>query len=276
VAFGSTGLFVTGTDTGVGKTAVAESILRELVARGRSVGAYKPVASGVGPSAAGSDPELLWLAAGRPRTLTDVCPQAFAAAIAPADAARAEGREIDEGLLRSGFAAWRDGDRFVVVEGAGGLFSPLSDATLNVDLAREFGLPLVIVDSGRLGAIGRVLGTFRAARAEGLAVAAVVLSHVEPLDERVEEPESAWRVADAARQELVRRLAPIPVAVLRHGSSSIEPKIDCHSDPLALRERVAEGRVRVRRAANRGEIEAETKTAAKHPHPGPLPEGEGA
>ena len=219
---------MTGTDTGVGKTAVAAAILRDLVSRGRSVGAYKPVASGVGLHAAGSDPEVLWLASGRPRTVADVCPQAFQAAIAPADAARAEGRGVDEGLLRSGFAAWRDGDRFVVVEGAGGLFSPLSDATLNVDLAREFRLPLVVVDSGRLGAIGRVLGTVLAARAEGLAVAAVVLSHVEPLDERPEGPESPRRIADAARQDLVRRLAPIPVAVLPHGSSSIEPAIDWH------------------------------------------------
>ena len=267
---------MTGTDTGVGKTAVAAAILRELTSSGRSVGAYKPAASGVVPGAAGSDPEVLWLAAGRPRTPADVCPQAFAAAIAPADAARAEGREIDDGLLRSGFAAWCDGDRFVVVEGAGGLFSPLSDTTLNVDLAKEFGLPLVVVDAARLGAIGRVLGTIRAARAEGLAVAAVVLSHAEPLDARGENPESPRWIADAAREDLVRRLAPIRVAVLEHGSASIEPKIDWHSDSLALRERVADGRVRVQRTANRGGIEAEPKAATKHPHPGPLPEGEGA
>lgn len=228
----SKGLFVTGTDTGVGKTAVAVAILRQLVAEGRSVGAYKPVASGVAErsgnsEAAPSDPAALWLAAGCPLSPGEVCPQAFAAAIAPAAAARAEGREVDETLLRRGIAAWTARSECVVVEGAGGLFSPLTDLTLNADLAREFGYPLVVVDSGRLGGIGRVLSTVRAAAAEDLRVAAVVISHVEPLDEQAaDDPQSPWSIAEATRHDLARRLASLPALRLRHAAERIEPATD--------------------------------------------------
>jgi len=226
------GIFVAGTDTGVGKTAAAVAILRQLVAEGRSVGAYKPVASGVversdDGEAVSGDPAALWRAAGCPLSPRDVCPQAFAAAIAPAAAARAEGKEIDEMLLRQGLAVWTARSECVVVEGAGGLFSPLTDRSLNADLAREFGYPLVVVDSGRLGAIGRVLATVRAATAEGLRVAAAVISHVSPLDEHsADDPESGWSIAEAARLDLARRLAPLSVLRLRHGAEWIEPATD--------------------------------------------------
>ncbi len=221
-----------GTDTGVGKTAVAVAILRQLSAEKRSVGAYKPVASGVeersaAGEAASGDPVALWIAAGRPLSSREVCPQAFAAAIAPAAAARAEGREVDETLLRRGIDVWTARSECVVVEGAGGLFSPLTDRTLNADLAREFSYPLVVVDSGRLGGIGRVLATVRAAAAEGLRVAAVVISHVEPLDEHAaDDPESGWSIAEATRHDLARRLAPMSVLRLRHAAERIEPATD--------------------------------------------------
>ncbi len=217
------GLFVTGTDTDVGKTAVAVAILRQLHAAGQRVGAYKPVASGGDP--AGGDAAALWAAAGRPLTLEAVCPQAFAAAIAPHRAARAAGRAVDERLLRAGFEPWRPAG-LVVVEGAGGLFSPLGDTTLNVDLARDLALPLVVVDAARLGAIGRTLALVRAARAEGLAVAAVVLSQVRPLDGRLEDPTSAAAIARDSRADLAARLPDIPVAALAHGAARIEPPLD--------------------------------------------------
>jgi dethiobiotin synthetase len=228
----SNGIFVVGTDTGVGKTAVAVVILRQLVAEGRAVGAYKPVASGIAERSAddeacSGDPDALWRAAGRPLSPREVCPQAFAAAIAPAAAALAEGKKVDEMLLRQGLAVWTARSECVVVEGAGGLFSPLADRTLNVDLAREFGYPLVVVDSGRLGAIGRVLAMVRAATAEGLRVAAVVISHVSPLDEAArDDPESGWSIAEAAREDLARRLTPLPVLRLRHAAARIEPATD--------------------------------------------------
>src|SRR5208282_3703916 len=105
------GLFITGTDTGVGKTYVTALIARSLAASGRRVGVYKPAASGCLRDAQGSllsdDAVTVWEAAGRPGDLQHVCPQRFSAPLAPHLAARAEGREIDADLLRRGLEFWR-------------------------------------------------------------------------------------------------------------------------------------------------------------------------
>jgi dethiobiotin synthetase len=187
------GLFITGTGTDVGKTYVGALIARDLQAEGKRVGVYKPVASGcevregelVAPDAV-----ALWEAAGRPGTLEQVCPQKFAAALAPHLAARAEGRRVDRQLLRHGIRFWRDQYDIVIVEGAGGLMSPISDEDYNADLAAEFGYPLLVVAANVLGTINATLqtlitaGTYetagsgeRAAGTEvGLAVAGVILN----------------------------------------------------------------------------------------------------
>jgi dethiobiotin synthetase len=218
------GLFVTGTDTDVGKTAVACAIARQLVAAGIRVGVYKPAASGAGT--AGADVVRLWEAAGRPLTPAQVCPQSFATPIAPPRSARVEGREVDERLLRDGLEPWWAASDVVVVEGAGGLFSPLGDTLLNADLARELGLPLVVVDAARLGAIGRTIANVTAARASGLAVAAVVLSHTQPLTGSLADPASPASIARDSAADLAARLAPLPVAALAHDAARIDPAID--------------------------------------------------
>lgn len=221
-----TGCFVVGTDTGVGKTHVAAALARTLVAAGRRVGAYKPVASGFAAAdMAGCDALLLWEAIGRRLSPAAVCPQSFMAAIAPHRSARAEARTVDERLLRAGVEVWNDHADVVIVEGAGGLFSPLGDTTLGVDLARDFGLPVVVVDAARLGMVGRTLATVRAARAEGLEVAAVVLSHVLPPrgDDR---PESDHGLARDARADLAARLPGMPIAILDHAATLMPPGID--------------------------------------------------
>jgi dethiobiotin synthetase len=225
------GLFVTGTDTDVGKTAVAVAIVRGLMRSrfqsGLRVGVYKPVASGVPTGgAAGSDIARLWEAAGRPLSMEAVCPQRFEAAISPPRSALAEGRRIDETLLRSGFDAWRNASDIVIVEGAGGLFSPLGETTLNADLARDLDLPLVVVDAARLGAIGRTLAVVRAARAEGLHVAAVVLSQIEPSGSSHDDPASPQAIAIHSVSDLAERLRPVPVTMLAHHATAIEPDLD--------------------------------------------------
>jgi dethiobiotin synthetase len=222
------GLYVAGTDTGVGKTAVAVAVVRHLVQAGVRIGVYKPVASGVIPGKfAASDPGRLWEAAGRPLSPAAVCPQAFLAAIAPPHSARVEGRRVDERLLRAGIAPWIEASDFVVVEGAGGLYSPLGDESLNADLARDLALPLVVVDAARLGAVGRTLATVRAARADGLRVAAVVLSQADPAGPGDPgDPAAAGNVARYALGELAARLAPLPVGLLDHGADRVVPVID--------------------------------------------------
>lgn len=234
------GLFVTGTDTGVGKTAVTVAIVRKLVRnRGLRVGVYKPVSSGVEPGRfSESDAARLWEAAGRPLSIEAVCPQMFAAAISPPRSARAEGRLVDEQLLRAGFDAWRDASDIVIVEGAGGLLSPLGDTLLNADLALDLGLPLVVVDAARLGSIGRTLAIVEAAAARGLRLAAVVLSQVEPLIEELakdlveesasnfDDPASGWAIARDSASDLAERLRPVPVVMLSHNAASLEPDQD--------------------------------------------------
>src|SRR5262249_5777041 len=157
------GLFFTGTDTGVGKTYVAALCVRALVESGLRVGVYKPVASGANLLGDGriesDDARILWEAAGRPLTLAQVCPQVFQAPLAPHLAAGAQGGEVDDVLLRSGLDPWRKDYDVVVVEGAGGLLSPLSDLTTVADLALDCGLPLVIVGRNALGTIHQCLST---------------------------------------------------------------------------------------------------------------------
>lgn len=223
---GLPGLFVTGTDTDVGKTTTAVAIVAALVREGWRVGVYKPVASGL-PSAAerGGDACRLWDAAGRPLTPQAVCPQVFSLPLAPQASARAEGRRVDERLLIGGLDVWIASSDVIVVEGAGGLFSPAGDTLLNVDVARELAFPIVVVDAAKLGLIGRTLATVRAARAEGLRVAAVVLSEVTPPREGVA-PTADEAIVRDGRAELMARLPGVPVAILAHGATAAVPTID--------------------------------------------------
>ena len=221
-------LFITGTDTDVGKTAAAVTILRQLGEAGIVCRAYKPVASGVAPSR--SDPELLWQATGCQGSLADVCPQVFQAAIAPEQAARAEGRTIDEQLLRQGITPHLAAE-LIVVEGAGGLFSPLGPGTLNYQLARDLGLPLVVVDTARLGLIGRTLATVTAAKAVGLTVAAVVISEIaaDDLSRPADQPDHPAAIAAASLADLRQRLPELPIGWLGHRADRITPTIDWQS-----------------------------------------------
>lgn len=221
------GLFVVGTDTDVGKTQVAAVIVGSLAAAGLRVGVYKPVASGIDPGQPqSSDAERLARATGRPLAIERVCPQAFRAACAPHRSARAEGREVDDALLRSGLDEWLATSDLVVVEGAGGLCSPLAATTLVVDLACDLGLPLVVVDDARLGAVGRSLATVRVARAAGLRVAAVVLSHTRPAVHAADDVAGSHRIALDAAADLAAWLPGLPIAILPHGGRAVEPPLD--------------------------------------------------
>lgn len=220
-----TGLFITGTDTGVGKTYVAALIARSLRATGRRVGVYKPAASGCELATAGElvseDAQTLWEAAGRPGELAAVCPQRFHAPLAPNLAAREEGKSVDAQLLRSGIVYWRNRSDVVLVEGAGGLMSPLSDTDLVIDLALDLGYPLVVVAENRIGVINQVLQTLFVARhyQQGLAVAGVVLNR--SLGKTGEDPSLPTNCG-----ELARRSAVHLVAELNYRATQLDPPID--------------------------------------------------
>jgi dethiobiotin synthetase len=218
------GLFITGTDTGVGKTCVASRIAASLYRAGRQVGVYKPAESGIpaSDSTVESDAELLWRAAGQPGTLEQVCPQRFAAPVAPHVAARLEGRRVDTDLLKSGLDFWRRTSEIVLVEGAGGLMSPISDDEYVADLASEFGFPLLVVAADSLGVINQTLQTLITAATfrDGLDIAGIVLNSI-----------SAEREADdpsrrSNRDELAARCVPPLLGRLRWKAEEFEPVID--------------------------------------------------
>jgi dethiobiotin synthetase len=217
------GLFVTGTDTGVGKTYVAALIARQLHQAGHRVGVYKPAASGCGRQGkrlVSDDAVALWEAAGRPGTLEAVCPQRFEAPLAPHLAARAEGRELDRRLLRTGVAYWQERSDVVLVEGAGGLMAPLGDEEYVADLACDLGYPLVVVSRNVLGMINHTLQTLITAAAfrEGLPVAGIVLNN----------PRRPRKDAslNTNRQELAARSIPPVLAEVRWRAASFDTAVD--------------------------------------------------
>jgi dethiobiotin synthetase len=172
------GVFVTGTDTGVGKTVVGCALIHALVARGHDVGVMKPIETGVGPEGP-LDAIALREAAGASQSVEEVCPQRFALPAAPNVAAKAEGRAVDLALIRQGFDRIAAQCEFVLVEGAGGLLVPIRDHLAMVDLAIELGLPILVTARARLGTINHTLLTLEVVAARGARMAGVVISHAD-------------------------------------------------------------------------------------------------
>jgi dethiobiotin synthetase len=172
----SAGVFVTGTDTGVGKTLVACALIRELLRRGTRVGAMKPVETGVGPQGP-LDAQALQSATGGRDPLELICPERFALPAAPSVAARAEGREVRIDAIVAAFQRLAARYELLIVEGAGGLLVPLHQTHTMADLAATFELPLLVVARGALGTINHTRLTLEAAQARGIEVLGVVVSH---------------------------------------------------------------------------------------------------
>ncbi len=177
------GLFITGTDTGVGKTYVTTLIARELSAAGLQVGVYKPVCTG---SLAGADGKPVWNDVERLSTAVAgrfdafrVCPQRFHAPLAPPVAARLEEKVVDAELLRTGARWWQERVELLLVEGVGGLLCPLTEDETVAELARDLNYPLIVVCRLGLGTINHTLLTVEAARNRGLTVAGIVLNQAD-------------------------------------------------------------------------------------------------
>ena len=170
------GCFVTGTDTGVGKTLVACALLRALRARGIDAAGFKPVETGVG-EAGPLDAIALREAAGGADELERVCPQRFALPAAPTVAAQAEGRAVDVAAIDAAFKELSARHEFVLVEGAGGLLVPAAEGLTMADLAARWSLPLLLVARAALGTINHTRLSLESAAARGLEVKGLVISH---------------------------------------------------------------------------------------------------
>lgn len=180
------GIFITGTDTGVGKTLVSAGLLRALRQAGSDAVPMKPVQTGcvrrhgiwVAP-----DLEYSLKAAGLNPTreeLARMAPYCFRQPCSPHLAARLAGRKISLLRVRSSLRWLQSAHDFVVVEGAGGVLVPLDDKRTMVDMMKTLGLPIVLVARPGLGTINHTLLSIRALRQAGLAVMAVVLNQTEP------------------------------------------------------------------------------------------------
>jgi len=171
------GVFVTGSNTGIGKTTVAVEIVRHM-SQSIDVKVRKPVETNCefnGQNYIPKDAVALSAACQQQEPLERVCPYCFEVEASAEMASTESGKKLTlEDLI---IACKREtGDSFVVVEGAGGLYSPIAEASLNVDLAIKLQLPLIIVVRDELGAISQALLTLEAAKNNNLTVACVVLN----------------------------------------------------------------------------------------------------
>lgn len=172
------GIFVTGTDTGVGKTVVAATLARLLRMNGVKVGVMKPVTSGcreVSGQLVSDDALLLCQAAGI-QVSEDIAPYRMREPLAPADAAKIDGVRIDFAVIKAAFERLALSYDYVIVEGAGGLMVPLSGGLLVADLVRDLGLPLLVVARPGLGTINHTVLTCFGAQQMGLQVAGVIVN----------------------------------------------------------------------------------------------------
>lgn len=181
------GAFVTGTDTGVGKTCVAAGLLRIFAGAGLQAVGMKPVASGSVHAAAGlrnQDALVLQAASTVPRPYEQVNPYAFAPPISPQLAAAEAGVSIELSRILAAFHRLCIGADVVVVEGVGGWQVPLADGFGVPDLARALALPVVLVVGLRLGCLNHALLSAHAIRENGLTLAGWVANGIDPGFER--------------------------------------------------------------------------------------------
>jgi dethiobiotin synthetase len=228
------GVFVTGTDTGVGKTYVSCLLLKWLKSKDVDAGVMKPVETGCDrglvpdsagsersgdagstPSAEGLVPEdalKLVEAAATSENMSLVAPFRFSKPVAPMVAAQEEGRAIDPQEILRCYRKISSLHSFTVVEGAGGLLVPITPEYSTLDLASDMDIPLLVVAASKLGVINHSLLTLEVIRARGLKVAALVLNN---LDSEIDDARSTNAAA-------LRELVSEPVVELRFGATEAD------------------------------------------------------
>ena len=212
------GVFVTGTDTGVGKTLVAAALARFLSDRGVDVAVVKPVETGVdAPAAPGPDARLLRWASRYAGSDDRLAPLRLRLPLAPSTAAEKEGRRIDPGALQAAIADVAGRAQFTIVEGAGGLMVPLAGGYLTADLVRDSGLPLLTVCRPGLGTINHTLLTLFAARTMDIPLAGFLINDM-PVPPGEAEESAPHTLASLASADLL--------GVLTHVAGSEEQKVE--------------------------------------------------
>ncbi|AQT67153.1 ATP-dependent dethiobiotin synthetase BioD 1 [Anaerohalosphaera lusitana] len=188
------GFFVTGTDTGIGKTLVGGGIAKILRDAGKRVGVFKPVATGCQYHDEGlvnEDPEFLRRHSGSEHRLDTICPVGYVLPAAPCVSAEHENRPVDFQAMAKAYEKVVAESDAVIVEGAGGIRVPVDAGVDMLGLAKWFGLPVVIVARPDLGTINHTLLTVDCIRGAGLEVAGVVISGYDAFDSSIAEEQAA-------------------------------------------------------------------------------------
>ncbi|WKZ32160.1 MAG: dethiobiotin synthase [Thermodesulfobacteriota bacterium] len=197
--------FITGTDTGVGKTEAACMLARAFRAAGLKPGVMKPVETGC-PERDGrlvpTDALRLKEASGTEAPLELINPYRFAPPLAPFTASELSGATIDFERIRSCLKELSNMHDLMLVEGAGGLLTPIAQDTYMADLALDLGLPAIIVSANRLGTINHTLMTIKCAGYMGIKVAGIILNNPGP---NGSDPSRAHNRAS------IERLSPAPI-----------------------------------------------------------------
>jgi len=213
------GLFIAGTDTGVGKTVVAAAIIKALHAQGIHACGMKPIETGcscVGSTLYPSDGMFLKKVSRMDEHIGFVTPYCFENPVAPSLASEMEGRAIHIPLIREKFQALLERYPVVVVEGIGGILVPIKKDYFVMDLIRELSLPLVVVARPSLGTINHTLLTVNYALGKGISVLGVIINFSRP-------PENT--VAENTNPLVLEQLCPVPIIGIFPHLKNLEDKV---------------------------------------------------
>lgn len=200
------GVFITGTDTGVGKTVLSAALAAALARLGHDVGVMKPVETGVSLSKpASSDAARLQAIVESEETLGAICPYRFELPVAPVAAAHADRRSIDLGIIRQMYRLLAKHYDYTVVEGVGGVRVPLTEKADVMDLAVALKLPVVVVGRAGLGGINHALLTVDALQRRKLPLVALMLNRTHPVRS------AELRLQERTTIEALRKRAGVPV-----------------------------------------------------------------
>ncbi|MBI4685557.1 MAG: dethiobiotin synthase [Nitrospirae bacterium] len=199
------GFFVTGTDTGVGKTVISAALIKAIGLLGIRVCGMKPIETGCtkeGNALMPSDGIFLKSIAHMDETINHITPCCLKHPLAPMVAAEMEGTVININKIKKAFEELTKSYQSIVVEGIGGLLVPINRDYFVLDLARELELPLIIVSRPDLGTINHTLLTVNYAQKEGLKVAGIIINHTYLSEDGM---------AEKTNPRVIQQLSPAPL-----------------------------------------------------------------
>lgn len=216
------GVFITGTDTGVGKTYVAAGIAVALKQRGVNAGVMKPAETGCRMRAGRMVPRdaLRLMKAARARDpLFLVNPYRFRKPLAPSIAAELEGKKIDPKKIINAYHALSKRHDFMIVEGAGGIMVPLTQSYLYLNLACDLGLPVIVVARPGLGTINHTLLTLSALKERGIMISGIVINYAQ---------NRKAGTAEKTGPAVIEKISGVKIAgIIPYGSKDFTVVVDC-------------------------------------------------